>query len=519
MNQLKVSLQQSILTLHERGWSARKIGRELGVYRGTVRKYLRAAASKPAMEVTAGSEAVIGSKPAIVTPGSPEEVAGQNQPQVTPGSAVKGKSACEPWRTQIEEAGALGLSAKRIHQDLVATHGFTGGYQSVKRFVRRLSAWSDLPFRRMECAPGEEMQVDFGAGAWVVDETGRRRRPHLFRCVLSHSRKGYTAVVWRQDTETFLRCLEDAFRQFGGVPLQVVIDNLKAGVIQADWFDPEINPKLADFARHYATLILPTKPGMPRHKGKVENGVGYVQDNALKGRKFPSLGEQNQFLEQWERSVADTRIHGTVREQVLKRFLSVERPALQPLPAGLFPSFVEGKRSVHRDGYVEFEKAYYSAPPEFVGRELWVRADARVVRLFTLKREQIAVHARSEPGRFATAPEHIHPHKRAMIERGADNLLGRCRLLGPACGEWAEALLQHRGPEAIRTLQGLLHLAKDHRLADLERAAGRAREHGCFRLRDLRTLLAQGESVVQLDFLQVHPLIRDLSTYRVAFPS
>jgi hypothetical protein len=213
VNQLKVSLQQSILTLHERGWSARKIGRELGVYRGTVRKYLRAAASKPATEVTAGSATVVGSKPAIVTPGSPEEVASQNQPQVTPGSAVKGKSACEPWRTQIEDAGALGLSAKRIHQDLVATYGFTGGYQSVKRFVRRLSASSDLPFRRMECAPGEEMQVDFGAGAWVIDETGRRRRPHLFRCVLSHSRKGYTAVVWRQDTETFLRCLEDAFRQ------------------------------------------------------------------------------------------------------------------------------------------------------------------------------------------------------------------------------------------------------------------------------------------------------------------
>jgi transposase len=431
---------------------------------------------------------------------------------------VAGKSACEPWRPAIEEALLLGLSGKRIYQDLTAEQGFTGSYQSVKRFVRRLTEHSELPFRRMECAPGEEMQVDFGRGAWVLED-GRRRRPHLFRCVLSHSRKGYTEVVWRQDTETFLRCLENAFRHFGGVPLRTVIDNLKAGIIQADWFDPEINPKLADFARHYGTVILPTRPGMPRHKGKVENGVKYVQNNALKGRQFSSLGEQNQFLEQWERAVADTRIHGTVREQVLKRFLTAERPALGPLPTSLFPCFAEGKRSVHRDGYVQFDGGAYSAPPEFVGRELWVRAEARLVRLYTLKMEQIAVHARTHAGGRVTADEHIHPHKRALIERGADYLLGRCRLLGPGSGAWAQAMLQHRGPEGIRTLQGLLHLAKDHPVGDLERAAARALESGCFRLRDLRTLLAQGESVVQLGFLQAHPLIRDLSSYRVAFPT
>jgi transposase len=83
---------------------------------------------------------------------------------------------------------------------------------------------------------------------------------------LSHSRKGYSEAVWRQTTESFIRCLENAFRHYGGVTVSVVIDNLKAGVIQADWFDPELNPKLEEFARHYGTVILPTKPAMPRHK-------------------------------------------------------------------------------------------------------------------------------------------------------------------------------------------------------------------------------------------------------------
>jgi transposase len=88
----------------------------------------------------------------------------------------------------------------------------------------------------------------------------------LFRAVLSHSRKGYSEVVWRQTAESFIRCLENAFRHFGGVPATVVPDNLKAGVLQADWYDPELNPKLEEFARHYGTVILPTKPVMPRHK-------------------------------------------------------------------------------------------------------------------------------------------------------------------------------------------------------------------------------------------------------------
>jgi hypothetical protein len=258
---------------------------------------------------------------------------------------------------------------------------------------------------------------------------------------------------------------------------------------------------------------------MPRHKGKVEAGVDYAQENACRGRQFASLGEQNQFLAHWERSVADTRIHGTVRQQVLKLFLTAERPALRPLPDSLFPSFEEARRSVQRDGYIEFSGAYYSVPPEYLGRQLWVRSESRLLRIYSPKMEQVAVHAKAERGRFATDPEHIHPHKRALIERGAEYLLGRCRLLGPCCGAWAQAMYEHRGPEAIRTLQGLLHLAKEHQVGELERVAERALESGCFRLRHLRTLLKTPGNLVQLGFLQAHPIIREMTAYRVAFPS
>lgn len=500
MYQLKVNQQQSIIALHEQGWSGRRIARELGLDRGTVGKYL-AGNSKSASHPQTGSGEAIPSKPAT-------------NPQTGSVTVSGPVSLCDPWREQIEAALERGLSIQRIYQDLVLEGQFAGSYFSVRRFVLRRVEAQELPFRRMECAPGQELQVDFGQGAWVV-EKGKRRRPHLFRAVLSYSRKAYSEVVWRQTSESFLRCLENAFRYFGGVPATVVPDNLKAGVLQADWYDPELHPKLEEFARHYGTVILPTKPAMPRHKGKVESAVKYAQNNAVKGRTFESLTAQNACLADWERNVADTRIHGTTRRQVGKLFEEVEQSALQPLPAGLFPVFEEAPRTVHRDGYVEFKKAYYSAPPEYVGRQVWVRQETRLLRLYNTRREPIALHALAEPGKFTTDPAHLHSRKRHLIERGADYLLDRCRRIGPLTGTWAEAMHQTRGPQSLRVLQGLLHLAEKHPVPELEKAAGIATHHGTWRLRDLKRLLALPGNVVQMDFLESHPLIRSLDAYRI----
>ena len=215
-NQLKMALAEAIVALWRRGWSFRKIARELDVHRETVSRYVRLhrEGAKPA-KVTPGCEVPGHSKPAIPTPGT-------DGPSVSePASVTAGisgqKSKCEPLRDVIFEMLELGLSAQRIYQDLVAEHAFPGSYSSVKRFVRRHTSSSPLPFRRMECSPGEEAQVDFGRGAAVISE-GKRRRPHIFRIVLSHSRKAYSEVVWRQTTESFIRCLENALWRFGGVP-------------------------------------------------------------------------------------------------------------------------------------------------------------------------------------------------------------------------------------------------------------------------------------------------------------
>ncbi len=275
-NRLKMAMIHSIQLLHSMHWSQRRIARELGIDRETVRKYLACGLeeAKPAIPPT-GSD---GSKPATLAgvpapaigetgPDGSAEIEGGSRPAISPiGSGVVldlvesskpadhpaggapptgcdvaesnhhpgRQSECERFRDVILEMLQRDLSAQRIYQDLVAEHGFKASYDSVKRFVRKLSSRRPLPMRRLECLPGEEAQVDFGTGAPVIDTNGKRRKTHVFRIVLSHSRKAYSEVTYRQTTEDFITCVENAFRSFGGCPKTLVIDNLRAAVKHPD---------------------------------------------------------------------------------------------------------------------------------------------------------------------------------------------------------------------------------------------------------------------------------------------
>ena len=313
-NQLKMAIVQSILHLQTLNWSQRRIARELGIDRETVRRHLgrgkkaskpSAGGAKPAI-LPAGSE---GSKPATFAhlpglapessagAGSADEAAGP-KPAIVPSGSGDGfehsnpallpagadgetsvaesprgrPHSCQPYQQIILVKLQQQLSAQRIYQDLRAEQGFAGSYDSVKRYVRRLGQALPLPMRRMECEPGQEAQVDFGTGAPILTAEGGRRKTHVFRIVLSHSRKAYSEVTYRQTTEDFLRALENAFWHFGGVPQTLVIDNLRAAVLHADWFDPELVPKLNAFCQHYGTTILPTRPYTPGTRGRSNEG-------------------------------------------------------------------------------------------------------------------------------------------------------------------------------------------------------------------------------------------------------
>ena len=492
-NTLHVNEKEAILTLAKQGWAIRRIARELKLHRHTVRHYLEESkeASKCTTLSTAGSD-----------------------PKCTLSTAGKTgrKSRCDALAQVIEAKVERGLSAQRIYQDLKIEVLFSGSYESVKRFVRRLRKADPARVWRIEVAAGEEAQVDFGLGAPLIAGEGRKQRTWIFRIVLSYSRKAYSEAVLRQDTETFIRCLENAFRHFGGVPRTLNLDNLKAAVLKADFADPELNPKLLEFGRHYGVAILPCLPRTPEHKGKVENSVGYVKGNALAGRTFEGLNSENEFLAHWEKTVADVRIHGTTRRQVAQLF-EEEKKHLLPLPATLFPLFREAPRTVHRDSYVEVAKAYYAVPPEYIGQKVWARWDQREVRLFNLRWQQIQMHRRLEPGKFSKVLG--IGGGQGTLQSNLDYWRHRAAELGSDCAAWSAGLIQQRGIESLRSLMGLAGLADKHGLRTINLACAKALAKDAWRLRDVRALLQASEIQTQLSFNQHHPLIRNLSEYGV----
>ncbi len=250
-NQLSMAAVKSIATLHRSGHSDREIARLLGVDRGAVNKYVNRLKAETDAQKRAGSASdSFQNRPNAPTGSEAAEPAAevQNRPDAPTGSEPQAdanasaeipgrsgpKSQCGSYRETIEKKLDQGLSAVRIHQDLRIDYGFDGSYYSVRRFIQSLGKKVPFPFRRMETEPGEEAQIDFGTAAWVIDVDGKKRRPWMFRLVLSYSRKAYSEVMWRQTTDNFIAAIENALHYFGGVPKTLVTDNLKAAVKKAD---------------------------------------------------------------------------------------------------------------------------------------------------------------------------------------------------------------------------------------------------------------------------------------------
>lgn len=207
---------------------------------------------------------------------------------------------------------------------------------------------------------------------------------------------------------------------------------------------------------------------------------------------FESLVLQNQHLIQWEKNVADTRIHGTIKKHVGKQFTEVEKPLLGQLPADSFPIYDEGTRKVSRDGHIEIKGSYYSAPPEYLGCEVWVQWNDRLVRMLNHRQEQIAIHPRMEKGKFSPLKEHIVPSKFNGIERGARYLLQKVMLIGPQSARWAEGAIAEHGVQGMRIIQGLLSLTRKYESHAIEQATDTAWRSGSFRCRTLKRLLEHG---------------------------
>jgi hypothetical protein len=166
---------------------------------------------------------------------------------------------------------------------------------------------------------------------------------------------------------------------------------------------------------------------------------------------------------------------------------------------------------VSRDSFVEVQRAFYEAPPEYIGRQVWVRWDSRCVRIFNDRLEQVQIHLRLEPGKFSRLLGVAGMS--APVLSSCRWWIGRAALLGEACGRWAQTSVDRRGPEALRSIMGLCHLVKKHTAATIDAACQKALQADARRLKDIKRLIGEPGQQDNFAFAQNHPLIRDLRTY------
>lgn len=504
-NVLDPSKQQEVLVLGRLGWPLRRIEQATGIRRETASAYLRAAGIAVRGRGRPGGEGT--PKPAI----SPGEVsADPGRPWPPPGRAPCA-SACEPYRELIADALGRGRNAMAIWQDLVDDHGFAARYASVRRFVRQLRGRTPVDARVViTTAPGEEAQVDYGDGPMVRHpDTGKYRRTRLFLLTLGYSRKAVRLLVWQSSARAWAELHERAFRRLGGTPRVIVLDNLKEGVLTPDVYEPTLNPLYRDVLAHYGVVALPCRIRDPDRKGKVEAGIGHTRRTPLRGLRFEALEQGQAYLDRWDAHWADTRIHGTTKRQVAVMFAE-ERPALQPLPVEPFRYYRFGQRTVHLDGCVEVEAAYYSAPPGWIGQRIDVQwTDLHVRLLAPATGQLLREHVRAPRGWHRIAD----PDRPARTPQPTRALLARARGAGPHLHTVCTYIHEHEGAAGVRRILGVLSLAKKYGAAAADEAAKAALELRVPTYRFLRRYLER-RLAAPLTLKQVDPLIRQLTLYR-----
>ncbi|GDX56359.1 putative transposase [Comamonadaceae bacterium] len=412
-----------------------------------------------------------------------------------------------------------------IYQDLVDKHGFTGAYNSVKRFAGGLRRREPEQFDRLEFAAGEEAQVDYGEGAPTrVPGTERYRKPRLFVMTLRYSRRSFRRVVWKSGQQAWARLHEEAWRYFGGACRYVVLDNLKEGVIKPDLYEPELNAVYAAMLAHYGVVADPARVRDPNRKGTVENAIGHTQATALKGRRFESIAEQNEYLEHWETKWAAPRIHGSARRQVEAMFQE-ERPHLLPLPLVGMQYFTEEQRTVYDDTCIRVDHCSYAARPAAIGTLVLVRLFEHRLEIRDLKTQALVrTHERAvRPGTVVLPMEErvFNP------SRETQRILSQAKAIGPAAHKLCQTLFEREGRVAQRALWGIVGLARKCPRRLVDSACEQAMAQGVYSYSLVKTLAERllSDALLLLDapiqiaspLTQSHPLIRQGGDYADLF--
>jgi len=482
-------MQTTIKTLYEKGYNKSQISRMLDVDRKTVRK-------------------IITSKE-------------RGEPEVPRKEHL---SQFDPYKDYILAKMEKGLTIKRIYQDLVREHEISGTYSGVRHYVQKHRPPKQDVFMVMHCLPGEEAQVDFGY-IGKLNVGGKARKAWVFLMILSYSRYMYAKIVLDQNVKTFINCHISAFRYFKGVPQIVKVDNLKAAVIEADFYEPLMQRTYAEFASHYGFLPEPCRVYTPTDKGKVESAIKYVKDNCLKQRDFTDIEEADKFLSIWLETIANQRVHGTIHKIPADLFQQNEEDALGALPTTEFTMSASDTAIVGTQCHICYCANYYSVPYQYVDFKVDVIEVNNLLKIY-FKGKEIAVHALEtrKKGEHITDKNHYPASKNISQAEILSNIKPKVYEIGAGAIEFYDRHVKASGANrqsSTRSLTGLLSLKKKYPDEVINQACTRACHYGSISYQTVKNIcekgvdllpFGDGDSDCRIESISVSN-VRDLCVY------
>lgn len=507
---------KEVLRLHSSGLSIRQIATSLSLSKGTVGNYLRAAKMA---ELSWPAAAEIDEADLIA------RLFSKNR--ATP---VRIEQFVPPDFSYLHtELKRKGVTLQLLWEEYVSADAARA--YSYSRFCELYQQWrGKLKLSmRQEHRAGEKMFVDYAGQRVPIQDaiSGEVKQAQIFVAVLGASRYAYCEASWSQTLPDWISAHVRAFNFFGGSTELVVPDNLRSGISEACFFEPDINPTYAEMARYYSTAIMPARPYKPKDKAAVENGVQIVERwilARLRNRQFFSLAELNAAISELMADYNNRpfkRLPGNRRGQ----YELLDRPALKPLPAQPFEYAEWRKMRVGLDYHAEVYGHYYSVPFQLVKKEVEARITAGLVEIL-YGGKRVASHARSPVrGGKTTLFEHMPKAHQAFLEWTPSKLLEWSAAIGPYTHQVVKEFFEEK-PHleiAYRACRGLVTLARRYGSERIEQACRRAIAIGAPTYKSINNILKAGLEQIPLEaeaeaeadqITHQHENVRGASYYR-----
>lgn len=400
------------------------------------------------------------------------------------------------------------MTPKQVYRILKSEHEYALSYSSFNRYINIKYPKEPRNCLRIEVRAGEEAQVDFGSAGLMKDPaTGKLRRAHAFVMTLSYCRLPYVEFVFDQGQVTWVKCHINAFEFFQGVPMRIILDNLKSGILRPNTYDPVFNRAYGECAKHFGFIIDPAKIARGDHKGKVERKIAVVRQQFLSSWDFGYIRDANVKVREWCALEYGMQIHGTTKKRPFEVFKAEEQSLLKSLPADKFDMPLWKEAKVHPDHHVVFAKNYYSMPTRYVGNKVLARGGLHTLQMF-YEGELVKTHPRSyAEGVWITDESDYPPEKSRYLLKTAAYYQQEALKHGEYVRQVVARIMTEHAYRNLRKIQAIFRLSDKYGSDSLNLTCRRCIFYEDYRMSTIKRILDKqlyrlpinDESTIQAD--------------------